>query len=83
MEAVKTYPFKLGQFFNVWGVRFSDRQIGAYRAGGDRTVQVYVNGKRIADPVAYVMRKHDRIVVGYGNPDSFPKRFSTPFPPGL
>jgi hypothetical protein len=83
MEAVETYPFKLGQFFDVWGVKFGDRQIGAYRDDGQRTLQVYVNGKRISDPVDYVMRKHDRIVVAYGKPGSFPKRFSTPFPAGL
>jgi hypothetical protein len=83
MEAVKTYPFKLGQFFNVWGVKFGDRQIGAYRDGDGRTLQVYVNGKRVSDPVGYEMKKHDRIVVAFGKPGSFPKRFSTPFPAGL
>jgi hypothetical protein len=83
MEAVEAYPFKLGEFFNVWGVEFTDHQIGAYQNGGGRTVQVYVNGKRIADPVGYVMKTHDRIVVGYGKPGSFPQRFSTPFPNGL
>jgi hypothetical protein len=83
MEAVETYPFKLGQFFDVWGVKFDDHQIGAYRDGGARTLQVYVNGKRVSDPVNYVMRRHDRIVVAYGASGSFPKRFSTPFPAGL
>jgi hypothetical protein len=83
LEAVKAYPFTLGQFFDVWGVKFGDRQIGAYRDDGTKTVQVYVNGRRISDPVGYVLKKHDRIVVAYGNPGSFPKRFSTPFPAGL
>jgi hypothetical protein len=83
MEAVETYPFKLGQFFDVWGVKFTDHQVGAYRDGAESTLQVYVNGKRVFDPVGYVMKKHDRIVVAYGKPGSFGKRFSTPFPAGL
>jgi hypothetical protein len=83
LEAVEAYPFKLGQVFNVWGVEFSGHQIGAYRDGGGRSLQVYVNGRRVSDPVGYRIRKHDRIVVAYGRPGSFPKRFSTPFPAGL
>ena len=83
LEAVEAYPFKLGQVFNVWGVEFNGHQIGAYRDGGGRSLQVYVNGKRVSDPVGYRLRKHDRIVVAYGRPGSFPKRFSTPFPAGL
>jgi hypothetical protein len=83
MEAVETYPFKLGQFFDVWGVKFSDHQLGGYRDGGGRALSVYVNGNRVSDAVGYVMGKHDRIVVAYEKPDSFPKKFSTPFPAGL
>jgi hypothetical protein len=83
MESTTKYDFKLGQFFNVWGVKFSDTQLGSYKNGPAGTVQVYVNGKPNADPVNYKMKEHDRIVVAYGKPGSFPKKISTPFPSGL
>ena len=83
MEATHTYPFTLGQFFTVWGVAFSAHQLGAYRDGPRRRVQIYVNGKAIANPVGYVMKPHDSIIVGYGKPGSFPKKIATKFPSGL
>ena len=41
------------------------------------------NGRRVAHPAAHVLHAHDRIVVGYGPPGSFPTTDRTPFPPGL
>jgi hypothetical protein len=74
MESARPYPFTLGQFFTLWGVVFGKGQLGAYRDGGGRSVQVYVNGKPVADPVDYGMKEHDVIVVAYGRPGSFPKK---------
>jgi hypothetical protein len=39
---VRTYT--LGQFFAVWGVRFTPSCLGGYCAAGDRRLRVYVNG---------------------------------------
>ena len=83
MEADSFYPFKLGQFFDIWGVRFTNSQIGAYYNQGKNTLQVYVNGKKIPDPVNYKMQRHDTIVVGYGPPGSFPTKIPANFPNGL
>jgi hypothetical protein len=84
MEADNFYPFTLGQFFNVsWGVKFTNTQIGAYYNQGQNSVQVYVNGKKIPDPVNYKMQRHDTIVVAYGKPGSFPTKFPANFPNGL
>jgi hypothetical protein len=83
IEADRPFPFTLGEFFTIWGVRFSDTRIGAYADHGTRRLRVYVNGRRVADPVAHVLRAHDRIVVGYGPAGSFPAVDRTPFPPGL
>jgi hypothetical protein len=83
MEADRTYPFTIGQFFAVWGVRFADDQLGPYKSGDGEQLQVYVNGKRVSDPVDYVMHEHDNIVVGYGKPGSFPTEPPANFPPGL
>ena len=83
MEADSFYPFKLGQFFDIWGVKFTNSQIGAYYNQGKNTLQVYVNGKKIPDPVNYKMQRHDTIVVGYGPPGSFPTKIPANFPNGL
>jgi hypothetical protein len=83
MESDDFYPFKLGQFFDVWGVKFTNSQIGAYYNTGGNTLQVYVNGKKVADPVNYQMKRHDTIVVGYGKPGSFPTKIPANFPNGL
>lgn len=72
IEAGQPHDFKVADFFTVWGVAFSDSQLGGYRNSGDRTVQVFVNGKAVADPVGYVIAPRDNIVVAYGAPGSFP-----------
>jgi hypothetical protein len=82
MEAVQPYPFKLGQFFTVWGVAFSPTQLGGYHAGKGLVLQTWVNGKLIGNGVAYVMKPHDRIVVGFGKPGSFPHQNNFKFSPG-
>jgi hypothetical protein len=82
MEAVQPYPFKLGQFFNVWGVKFTQAQLGAYHAGNGLVLQVWVNGKQVKSFVNYPMKAHDRIVVGFGKPGSFPTKNNFQFPAG-
>jgi len=82
MEAVQPYPFKLGQFFNVWGVKFTQTQLGAYLVGNGLVLQVWVNGKQVKSFVNYVMKPHDRIVVGFGKPGSFPTKNNFKFPAG-
>jgi hypothetical protein len=83
MEADNSFPFTLGQFFDIWGVKFTDTQIGAYYDQGVNTLQVYVNGKKVADPVNYKMQRHDTIVVAYGKPGSSPTKIPANFPNGL
>ena len=62
----------------VWGVRFSRAHLGGYGAP-----RVHVDGRLVRDPAGYVLRAHDRIVVGIGPPDSSPARDPEPFPAGL
>jgi len=83
MEADQEYPFTIGEFFAVWGVKFSNDQLGAYKSKGDEKLSVYVNGKKVSDPVNYVMKDHDVISVGYGKPGSFPTNPPANFPAGL
>ena len=83
MEADQQYDFTIGQFMNVWGVKFSDSQIGSLKSKGDEQLQVYVNGKLAKDPVNTVMQEHEVIVIGYGKPGSFPKNPKFNWPQGL
>jgi hypothetical protein len=83
VESDRPFPFTLGQFFAIWGIRFTDTRIGGYTDRDDRRLRVYVNGRHVAHPVGRVLRAHDRIVVGYGRPGSLPTVDRTPFPAGL
>jgi hypothetical protein len=83
MEADQEYDFTLGQFMDVWGVKFSDSQIGSLRNKGDEKLQVYLNGQLVEDPVNVVMHAHDNIVIGYGKPGSFPREPKLDWPVGL
>ena len=79
MEATKPYPFTLGEFINIWGVAFSDNNLGAYKAGNGKVLQLWVNGKQVSDPVNYKMKSHDVMILGYGKPGSFPTKKSYNF----
>jgi hypothetical protein len=83
IESSQPYAFKLGQFFTIWGVKFTNTQLGGYVAGNRNVLSVYANGKLVSNPVEYVMNPHDHIVVGYGRPGSFPTSFEYGFPSGL
>jgi hypothetical protein len=81
-EAVQQYPFTLGEFFDVWGVKFTKTQIGSYHAGKGLVLQTYVNGKLVRDGPGYKFKPHDNLVVGFGNPGSFPKKVDFKYPSG-
>jgi hypothetical protein len=83
MESVQKYPFTIGEFFDIWGVYFSNDQIGSYRPGNGKVLQTWVDGKQVKDPAKYVMGPHDVIIVGYGKPGSFPTSKNITFPSGL
>jgi hypothetical protein len=83
MEATEPYPFKLSQFFTVWGVKLTNSQIGAYKAGNGNVLALYANGAKVPNPAEYAMKPHDRLVLDYGNPKTFVKGFQMSWPPGL
>ncbi|MHB8710003.1 MAG: hypothetical protein ACYC6X_00385 [Minisyncoccota bacterium] len=77
--------FTLGQFFDIWGVRFEKDSIGGYVASATSTLTVYVNGSLVpGDPRALVLAAHQEIVVVYGTKQEMPKTIpsSYSFPPG-
>ncbi len=72
MEAVRRFPFTLGDFFDVWGVRFGAGTLGSLQDNGPNRVWVYVNNRLISDPARYVLRNGDSVSIGYGPKGSFP-----------
>jgi hypothetical protein len=83
IESTKPYPFTLGEFINVWGVKFTDNQLGSYKVGPGNVLQLWVNGKQMPDAVNYKLKAHDLMVLGYGKPGSFPHTQAFSFPSGL
>jgi hypothetical protein len=85
VESPTVRTFTLGDFFDVWGLRFSSRCLGGYCARGQKGIWAWVNGKRVrTDPRKIVLRSHQEIVVAYGTLASVPKPIPTtyPFPAG-
>lgn len=73
IEAATEYPFTIGDIFAVYGVVFTEDQLGSHKNAGGTTVQVYVDGKKVDDPVHAKIKDGQNIVVAYGTEGSFPK----------
>jgi hypothetical protein len=80
MESGTAHDFTLGDFFDVWGVRFSERCLGAYCEEGDETLQVFVGGQEMTRPIRdFVMDEGDVIVVTFGTQDELPDPIPSTF----
>jgi len=77
--------FTLGEFFDVWGVRFTKDCLGGYCDTASSTLSVYTNGKRVAgNPRALVLKEHEEIAVIYAAASSTPTAPSSyTFPSGF
>ncbi len=85
VESPQEQTFTLGQFFDIWGVKFTKDTLGGYVAVGDKTLQVYSNGQLYqGDPRELPLETHQEIVVAYGTPAELPSPVpaSYSFPPG-
>jgi hypothetical protein len=70
--------FTLGEFFDVWGLRFTGTCIGGYCEFGDRQLRLFVDGKPSAgDPRLLRMHDQQEIVVTYGSSDQVPDPLPT------
>jgi hypothetical protein len=83
VESPTVQNFTLGQFFDIWGLKFTSSCIGGYCNSGDKTLTVYVNGAPYAeDPRELVLAAHQEIVVAYGTsaelPNPIPSTFNFP-----
>jgi hypothetical protein len=86
VESPVVRDFTLGEFFDVWGVRFDGHCVGGTCDGSGRTLSVDVNGQAFTgDPRSLVLEDHEEIVVAIGTttqlPSPIPSSYS--FPSGL
>lgn len=81
VESPVKRKFTLGEFFDVWGLRFTSRCLGGYCAKGRKQVMVWTDGKRVlGDPRRIVLTERLSIVVAYGTPASVPRPIPKHFP---
>jgi hypothetical protein len=64
----------LGDFFAVWGVPFSGKRLGPYRAGAGKVVRMWVDGAPSQSFGRLSLEDEQRIVIAFGPP-------SDPAPP--
>jgi hypothetical protein len=80
LESSESREFTLGEFFGVWGVRFTPSCLGAYCNDGNNRLQVFVDGDEVTDNLQDVQLDDQTvIVVTYGTaaelPDPIPSTF--------
>ena len=74
-------PYTLGQFFDVWGVLFTDDCVSGLCAEGERKVRVFHNGQEQASGVRdRVVANQDVFVVAFGTADQLPSPLPAKFP---
>ncbi len=77
-SADPSYPFTLGDFFDVWGVRFTPTCLGSYCASDATTLRLYVAGRQYTrDPTQLKLKDEQQIVLVYGTPDQTPDPLPT------
>lgn len=73
VESDQVRDFTLGQFFDVWGVRFTKDCIGGYCTKGNDKLRVFSDGKPVTgDPRNLALSSHQIIAIVYGPLESTP-----------
>jgi hypothetical protein len=84
VESPTVQPFRLGEFFAIWGLPLSASCIGSRCATsancvgevcpkGGKQLRVWVNGKAVsADPTRIVLAEHQEIAIAYGTDEQMP-----------
>jgi hypothetical protein len=83
VESNEQQDFTLGQFFDVWGVKFDKDDLGGLRADNENKIKVFVNGTEYkGDPRQLKLEAHQEIVVAYGTdaqlPNPIPSSYTFP-----
>ncbi|HTP41168.1 MAG TPA: hypothetical protein VML36_01990 [Nitrospiria bacterium] len=80
IESAIVSRYTLGQFFDIWGVRFSPTCLGGYCNAGDQRLRVYVNGALVTtNPRDIGLEDNQEIVVTYGTEQELPKPIPSTF----
>lgn len=85
VESPVAESFYLGQFFDIWGVRFTKDCLGGYCNNSNQKLEVFVDGNLSkGDPRTIELQSHQEIAVIYGNNKQFPSPIpeSYAFPSG-
>ena len=85
VESPVQKDFQLGQFFDEWGVDFSDAQIGTNKVDSSHKLLLAVNGTALKNNYrGYVLKAHDEIEIWYGPVAENPNLIKAyAFAPGL
>lgn len=80
IESAQARTFTLGEFFDVWGVRFTDRCLGGYCASGEDRLRVFVDGEEVEAGFRDVpLEDRAEVVVAFGTraelPDPIPSSY--------
>lgn len=71
----------LGLFFDVWGVSFTEKNIGGYVTDEKQQLSAFVNGKKYKGDLRQMpFNQHDEIVIVFGNnfPNPMPTSYDFP-----
>ena len=80
LESSRSREFTLGEFFGVWGVRFTPSCLGAYCNEGNDRLQVFLDGEEVTDDLQDVQLDDQAvIVVTYGTPAELPDPIPSSF----
>jgi len=66
IESPVQKDFKLGQFFDEWGVTLNDNCVASYCADNNNKLVAAVNGKAVTAIHEYILKAHDQIELWYG-----------------
>lgn len=83
VESPYKTTFTLGEFFDIWGVRFTSTCLGGYCVDEQHSLRVYSNGELYqGDPRLIPLSSHQEIVIVYGTltqvPSPIPSSFAFP-----
>ncbi|HTH93344.1 MAG TPA: hypothetical protein VL576_02620 [Candidatus Paceibacterota bacterium] len=74
VESPTIQNFTLGQFFDIWGLTFTDQCIGGKCTNDSESLRVYVNGTLYqGDPRSIVLAAHQELFIFYGTTAQLPK----------
>jgi hypothetical protein len=80
IESPEQKLFSLGDFFGVWGLKFTPTSIGGYTDGSGRTLQVFLDGKKFTgNPTTLPLANHEVLTVAFGTEAQLPNPIPSTF----